>query len=158
MNQPNNVHEADIWIDRLRRNGKEISKNTIIAGIAIFVFSYGGLFVSIRLFPDFFVDYINPVFNSDGSRDVYFYLHPFVLALSLSVFWSRFRRMFIGNPVKIGIEFGLVYAFVALLPILWITYSAMDVEFQMVATWFFYGLFQSSIAGIFFAWFSPFKQ
>lgn len=157
MEHPTNIEEADIWIDRIRRNGKEISKNTLIAGIAIFVFSYGGLFVAIRLFPNFFIDYINPVFNSDGSRDIYFYAHPLVLALSLSVFWNRFRRMFGGNKIKIGIEFGVVYSFVALVPILWITYAAMDVEFQMVATWLIYGLFQSSIAGMFFAWFSPFK-
>ena len=56
--------------------------------------------------------------------------------------------MFGGNKVKIGIEFGVVYAFVALVPIMWITYAAMDVEFQMVATWLIYGLFQSSIAAV----------
>jgi hypothetical protein len=158
MDHPTNIQEADIWIDRIRRNGKEIAKNTLVAGLAIFIFSYGGLFVAVRLFPTFFIDYINPVFNSDGSRDLYFYIHPFILALSLSVFWNRFRRMFGGNKIKIGVEFGIVYAFVALIPILWITYAAMDVEFQMVATWLIYGLFQSSIAGIFFAWFSPYKQ
>ncbi len=157
MQHPTNIQEADIWIDRIRRNGKEIAKNTLVAGLAIFIFSYGGLFVSIRLFPSFFIDYINPIFNSDGSRDVYFYIHPFVLALSLSVFWNRFRRMFGGNKIKIGIEFGVVYTFVAMVPLLWITYSAMDVDFQMVATWLIYGLFQASIAGIFFAWFGQKK-
>ncbi len=157
MDHPTHIHEADIWIDRIRRNAKEILKNTLYAGIAIFVISYGGLYTSIRLYPDFFIDYINPVFNSDGSRDLYFYLHPFVLALSLSVFWNRFRKMFGGNKVKIGIEFGVVYAFVALVPIMWITYAAMDVEFQMVATWLIYGLFQSSIAGMIFAWFNPYS-
>ena len=135
----------------------KILKNTIIAGLAIFIFSYGGLFLAIRMFPSFFIDYINPVFNSNGDRDVYFYLHPFILALSLSLFWNRFRKMFVGNRIMIGIEFGLVYALIALLPILWITYSAMDVEFNMVATWLIYGFFQSSIAGIFFAWFNPYK-
>jgi hypothetical protein len=65
--------------------------------------------------------------------------------------------MFGGNKIKIGIEFGVVYTFVAMVPLLWITYSAMDVDFQMVATWLIYGLFQASIAGIFFAWFGQKK-
>lgn len=146
------IREAEIWIDRIKRNAREIFKNTIISGIAIFIVSYGGLFVAIRLFPIFFIDYINPVFNSDGSRDVYFYMHPFILALSLSVFWNRFRKYFEGNIFLNGIEFGLIYAFVALVPLLWITYAAMDVEFQMVFTWLVYGLFQSCVAGVVLCW------
>ena len=154
MQQTSYDNEASIWYARIRRNSKEILRNMMIAGAAIFVLSYGGLFLAIKIFPNFFVDYINPVFNSDGSRDVYFFIHPFVLALSLAVFWNRFRKLFGGNRLKIGVEFGMVYSFVALVPILWITYAAMDVEFQMVCTWLIYGLFQSSVAGLFFAWFS----
>ena len=157
MEHPTHIDEADIWIDRIRRNAKEILKNTLVGGLAIFIASYGGLYLAIRLNPNFFVDYINPIFNSDGSRDFYFYLHPFILALVLAVFWNRFRKMFGGNKIKVGIEFGIVYAFVALVPILWITYSAMDVDFQMVATWLVYGLFQSSIAGMIFSWINAVK-
>lgn len=157
MDHPNHVTEKDIWVDRIRRNSKEILKNTVLAGILIFLVSYGGLFVAIRISPSFFTDYINPIFNSDGSRDLYFYLHPFVLALSLSVFWNRFRKMFGGNKIKIGIEFGMVYAFVALLPVMWITYSAMDVTLQMIGSWLMYGLLQACIAGIVFAFIDPYR-
>ncbi len=151
MSNPNFQHEGQIWVDRFKRNGRQIFINTVFAGIAIFVLSYGGLYISLHLFPNFFIDYINPVFNSDGSRDLYFFLHPFVLALSLAVFWNRFRKMFDGNRLKIGLEFGIVYSFVALVPILWITYAAMDVNVQMVMTWLMYGIFQSTIAGVVFA-------
>ena len=150
IDNPSHVQEMEVWVDRFKRNSREITYNTLTAGLAIFSASYGGLFVALRLFPNFFIDYINPVFNSDGSRDFYFYLHPFILSLSLSVFWNRFRKYFGGHIIKVGIEFGIVYAFVALVPLLWITYSAMDVDFQMVATWLIYGLFQSCIAGIVF--------
>ena len=146
------IEEAEIWIERIKRHGREIFKNTIVAGIAIFIVSYGGLFLAIRMFPSFFIDYINPVFNSNGSRDVYFYMHPFILALSLSVFWNRFRKYFVGNILMAGVEFGIVYTFIALVPLLWITYAAMDVDFQMVITWLIYGLFQSSVAGIVLSW------
>ncbi|MBK9734010.1 MAG: hypothetical protein IPO92_03170 [Saprospiraceae bacterium] len=142
-------------MDRFKRNGREIFRNASITGIVLFIISYGGLYAAIVVFPNFFVDYINPIFNSDGSRDLYFYLHPFVLALSLSVFWNRFRKMFGGNLINKGIEFGIVYAFVALIPIMWITYAAMDVGFQMVTTWLIYGLIQACIAGAVLAKISP---
>lgn len=149
------MHESEIWLDRFRRNGKSILKNTLVAGAGIFIFSNGGLYAAIKLFPEFFISYINPIFNSDGSRDALFYLHPFVLAISLAVFWNRFKKMFGGNKIKIGLEFGLTYAFVALVPIMWITYAAMDVDFSMTATWLIYGLIQSSIAGIIFSYIDP---
>jgi hypothetical protein len=155
MEPTDNENEVKIWLDRIHRNGKEVLKNTGIAGIVIFITSYGGLYIAIQLCPAFFVDYINPVFNSDGSRDAYFYLHPFVLSLSLSVFWNRFRKMFGGNKLKIGIEFGIIYAFVALLPVMWITYSAMDVTLSMIGTWLLYGVFQACIAGVVFAFVQP---
>ena len=152
MQPQNKTESTEIWIDRIQRNSREIFLNTLISGIAIFLVSYGGLFLTIRLIPNFFINYISPVFNSDGSRDTYFYLHPFILALSLSVFWNRFRKYFEGNIIKVGVEFGLVYAFVALVPILWITFAAMEVDLQMIITWLVYGFMQSSIGGIVFTY------
>jgi hypothetical protein len=147
MRHPSHAEKAVHWMHRFRRNARSIIKNTLAAGTAVFIISYGGLYLAIQLFPDLFVAYISPVFNSDGSRDVYFYMHPYVLALSLSVFWSRFGRVFEGNRFQIAAEFSVTYTFVALIPIMWITYSAMDVGLQMVATWIIYGLFQAFIAG-----------
>lgn len=130
---------------------QEIFKNSILAGIAIFIFSYGGLLLAISIFPSFFVDYISPVFNSDGSRDLFFYLHPFVLSLALAIFWKRFQSMFNGHFIIRGFEFGFIYAAIALIPVMWITYSAVDVSLTMVFTWLIYGIFQSCVAGIIFA-------
>lgn len=59
-------------------------------------------------------------------------MHPFVLTHSLALLWNRFQKYFTGNVFKTGIAFGLLYAFVALVPILWITYAAMDVGLSMV--------------------------
>ena len=101
---------------------QDIIKNSAIAGIAIFIFSYGGLLIAISVFPSFFVDYISPVFNSDGSRDLFFYLHPFVLSTALAIFWKRFQSMFRGHFIKRGLEFGFIYAAIALIPVMWIIY------------------------------------
>jgi len=49
----------------------------------------------------------------------------------------------------------LVYGIVALLPILWLTFSAIDVSLKMTITWFIYGFVQAFAAGIVFAKFNP---
>jgi len=127
----------------------------LIAGCILFVLSYGGLFLAIRFFPALFTEYNNPLFNSDGSRDALFYLHAFVFSFALSWFWDRFKSLFKGPCLLRGLEFGLVYSVVALLPVMWISFSALDVTIVMVLSWFVYGLLQASIAGVVFAKVNP---
>ncbi|MBA4196119.1 MAG: hypothetical protein C0459_01065 [Chitinophaga sp.] len=127
----------------------------IAAGAVVSVLCYGGLYLCIRWFPALFESYMNPLFHSDGSRDVFFYTHAVIICLALSWFWQRFKTMFKGNLFIRGIEFGVVYAIVALLPVMWMIYSAMDVTFIMVLTWFLYGLLQAVAAGIIFAKLNP---
>ncbi|MGV3705880.1 MAG: hypothetical protein ACO1NU_10945 [Arcticibacter sp.] len=134
---------------------KRVALNGLLVGIILFVISYGGLFLSIRFFPELFLDYNNPLFNSDGSRDVLFYLHAFIISMALSWFWDRFKGLFEGNFILRGIEFGLVYGLVALLPVMWITFSAMDITVIMVGSWFVYGLLQATVAGIILAKLNP---
>ncbi|WP_448697555.1 hypothetical protein ACFGVR_12715 [Mucilaginibacter sp. AW1-3] len=134
---------------------KKIIKTGLIAGVILFVLSYGGLYVTVRFFPQMFVEYNNPLFKSDGSRDVIFYLHAFIISLALSWFWERFKTLFHGSFLWRGLEFGLVYAMVALLPVMWITFSSLDITFLTVASWFIYGLVQAIIAGIAFARLNP---
>lgn len=134
---------------------KKVLKSGLIAGIILFIVSYGGLFLSIKFFPQFFVTYNNPLFNSDGSRDVLFYLHAFIISFALSWFWERFKVLFHGPFLLRGLEFGSVYAVVALLPVMWITFSSLDIAVAMVVSWFLYGLFQAVLAGIIFARINP---
>lgn len=134
---------------------KKVLTSGLIAGIILFIVSYGGLFLTITFFPDLFVMYNNPLFNSDGGRDVLFYLHAFIISFALSWFWQRFKGLFEGHFLLRGLEFGLVYAMVALLPVMWITFSSLDITVVMVASWFLYGLFQAILAGIIFARINP---
>ncbi|MFZ1703549.1 MAG: hypothetical protein WAT79_04335 [Saprospiraceae bacterium] len=151
VEESSHIEEIERWFDRFKRHFKEVAINTLVAGIGVFIISHALLFLGIEFFPDFFVNYISPVFNSDGSRDILFYAHPFVLTHSLSILWNRFQKYFTGNFLRTGLEFGFMYSVVALLPILWITFAAMEVSFMMVFSWFLYGLVQSAIAGSFFA-------
>lgn len=134
---------------------KKVLTTGLIGGIVLFIISYGGLFLSIRFFPELFVTYNNPLFNSDGSKDILFYLHAFIISFALSWFWERFKGLFHGPFILRGLEFGLVYAIVALLPVMWITFSSIDITFIMVASWFLYGLVQAVLAGILFAKINP---
>jgi hypothetical protein len=134
---------------------KKIIYPGFVAGIVLSILSYGSLYLGIRFFPSFFVDYNNPLFDSHGDRDILFYTHAFVISFALSWFWDRFKKLFAGSFLLRGLEFGFVYAVVALLPVMWITFSAMDVTVTMVVSWLLYGLVQSIIAGIVFAKLNP---
>ncbi len=134
---------------------KKILTTGLIAGCILFVISYGGLFLGVRFFPVLFVAYDNPLFNSDGSRDVLFYMHAFIISFALSWFWDRFKSLFKGTFIMRGLEFGFVYSIIALLPVMWISFSSLDITVVMVLSWFLYGLAQAIIAGLVFAKINP---
>lgn len=134
---------------------KKILVSGLIAGCILFILSYGSLYLAVKFFPSLFTEYFNPLFNSDGSRDVLFYLHAFIFSFALSWFWDRFKSLFKGVFILRGIEFGLVYSVIALLPVMWISFSALDITVAMVSSWFVYGLAQATIAGMVFAKLNP---
>lgn len=130
---------------------KKILFSGLIAGSILFILSYGGLYIAIKFFPNLFVEYNNPLFNSNGSRDILFYLHAFIISFALSWFWDRLKGSFQGTFIIRGLEFGFVYSIVALLPVMWITFSSLDITVTVVLSWFVYGLIQAIIAGLVFA-------
>jgi len=134
---------------------KKILTTGLIAGCILFILSYGGLFLAVRFFPGLFVAYNNPLFNSDGSRDILFYMHAFIISFALSWFWERFKGLFKGGFVTRGLEFGLVYAIIALVPVMWISFSSLDITVATVLSWLLYGTIQAIIAGVVFAKVNP---
>jgi hypothetical protein len=134
---------------------KKILLTGLIAGCILFVLSYGGLYLAVRFFPGLFTEYNNPLFNSDGSRDILFYMHAFIISFALSWFWDRFKGLFKGAFIIRGLEFGFVYSIIALLPVMWISFSSLDITVVMVLSWFVYGLAQAIIAGVVFAKVNP---
>lgn len=134
---------------------KRIFYSGLVVGMYLFVVSYGGLYLSIRFFPSLFVEYINPLFNSDGSRDLLFYLHAFVISLALAWVWQKTKILFNGSAIKKGMAFGASYALVGILPVMWITFSSLDITLYMVLSWFVYGLIQSVVAGYILAKVNP---
>ncbi len=126
------------------------------AGIVLLLVSLGLLYLSIFLFPSVTEEYFSPVFRwSSGHTDWLFYAHPFILSFSLKWFWERYKEIFEGNLIVRAIEVALVYGIVAMVPVLWLTYSAIDVSLTVVLTWLAYGIVQAFIAGLVFAKINP---
>jgi len=94
------------------------------------------------------MQYFQPAFNEQSSRIMLYFIHPFIIAMALSWFWSKIKGILKGSFLTRGIEFGIIYALVATFPAMWLVFSSITVSLQMVATWFVLGLIQAIIAGL----------
>lgn len=135
-------------------------KKTVIAsltaGVVLLLVSLALLYFLVAAFPNVAEEYFSPVFRwSDAGKDWMFYAHPFVLSFALKWFWERYKGLFSGSALLRAFEVALVYGIVALLPVLWLTFSAIDISWQMVGSWLLYGILQAFIAGIIFAKINP---
>jgi hypothetical protein len=134
---------------------KKIILSGIIAGVVLLILSVAGLYVTIWLLPSIAEQYFDPAFNSQSGRIMVFFIHPYIISLALAWFWERFKSVLTGSFVTRGIEFGLIYAAIAIFPMMWMIYSAINVSLEMVATWLILGLLQGIIAGLIFEKINP---
>jgi hypothetical protein len=134
---------------------KKIILSGLVAGVVLLILSIGGLYATIWLFPGVAAQYYDPAFDTQAGRYMIYYAHPFIIAMALSWFWNRFKGVLTGGFLTKGIEFGLVYALIAILPVMWLTYSAMNVSLAMVATWWVFGLLQGLVGGLVFEKLNP---
>jgi len=134
---------------------KRIIISWITAGAVMLILGLGMFYAGLYFFPQVADEYFSAVFRKAGDKDWIFYVHPFILAFALKWFWERYKGIFTGGIIIRAIEVALVYGIVALLPILWLTYSAIDVSLKMVGTWLVYGLVQAFAAGLVFARLNP---
>ena len=126
--------------------------SVLIAGVLVLLISMGMLYAAIFFFPNLMEEYYNAVFRSSSfETDWLFFAHPFVLSIALRWFWERYKDLFKGNVLLRALEVALVYGVVAMVPVLWLTFSAIDISFFMIFTWLVYGILQAFIAGIVFA-------
>ena len=134
---------------------KKIIIPGLVAGCVLMLLLVAGLYIIIWLFPGIALQYFDPAFDSEPGRNRLYYLHPFVLSLTLSWFWSRFKGVLTGSFLTRGIEFGLIYLVIAVFPMMWLIYSAMHVSLIMVATWFVFAMVQAVISGLVFEKMNP---
>jgi hypothetical protein len=129
---------------------KKIIVSGLMAGVILLAFSVLGLYLTIWLFPNLAMQYYNPAFNAGSGRYLLYYIHPFIISMALAWFWDRFKGVLKGSFITRGIEFGAIYALIAILPMIWLIYSAMSVSLGMVTSWLAFGLIQGLIAGLVF--------
>lgn len=134
---------------------KKVIIAVIVSSIVLLLLGLGMLWASIRFFPGLTEEYFSPVFRSAGMTDWLFYVHPLILSIALKWFWERYKDLFSGPLLVKALEVALVYVIVAMLPVLWLTFSAIDVSFAMILTWLLYGFIQAFAAGIVFAKLNP---
>jgi hypothetical protein len=128
---------------------KKVLLSGLATGCVLLVLSIVGLFGTIWLFPSVAVQYFDPAFDRQSDRAILYFAHPFVAGTSLAWFWDRSRGLFKGSFLNRGLEFGLLYWLVAILPMMWLIYSAIDVSLLLVSSWLLFGLIQGIVAGLF---------
>lgn len=138
-----------------RINWKKVFLSLSISSVVLLVMSFVMLKLSIYLFPILTMEYLSPVFRSAGKMDWLYYIHPVVISIALLWFWERYKGIFSGPCILRAFEVALVYGIVAMVPVLWLTFSAIDVSLQMILTWLLYGFIQAFAAGIVFAKLNP---
>lgn len=124
----------------------------LIAGALVLVLSLAMLFGFILSFPSLMEEYYNPIFRSNSFQtDWLFYLHPFVLSAGLLWFWEHSKKELTGSLVTKAFKVALSYGIIAMVPVLLLTFSAINISALMVFTWLGYGIVQAFIAGLVFA-------
>jgi hypothetical protein len=134
---------------------KKIMISGLAAGVVLLVFSVLGLYMTIWFFPGLAAQYFDPAFDTDSDKVMLYYIHPFIISMALSWFWARFKGVLTGSFLTRGIEFGLIYSLVAVFPMMWLIYSAMNVSLAMVGTWFVLSMAQGLITGLVFEKMNP---
>jgi hypothetical protein len=131
---------------------KNTATSILLAGLFVLLVSIVLMYAAIFLFPALMEEYYNAAFRSSSfETDWLFYAHPFLLSIALRWFWEQFKANFDGSLVTRAIKLSWAYGLVAMLPVLWLTFSAIDISVVMVFTWLVYGMVQSFIAGLVFA-------
>jgi hypothetical protein len=145
-----------ILLFKTQTHMKKSALPILIAGFLVLLVSLTLLYSLIYFLPAVMEEYYNPVFRSSSFQtDLLFYGHPFVLSLSLYWFWDRFKTFFNGSFVWRAFEIALAYGIIAMLPVLWLTFSAINISYLMVGSWLIYGISQAFVAGMVFAKMNP---
>ncbi|HTC00481.1 MAG TPA: hypothetical protein VK705_07345 [Ferruginibacter sp.] len=134
---------------------KKVIISGLVVGVIFLILSILIGFIISYLFPNIIMPYFDSAFSMQPDRIAFYYLHPFIIGLALSWFWTRFKETLKGSYITRGVEFGLIYAAVAVFPMMWLIYSAMSISLAFITIWFLLALLQAVIAGLIFEKMNP---
>jgi hypothetical protein len=112
-------------------------------------------FLSLKLLPVLLSavaeEYYEPVFVTDATRNIFYYVHPVVIvvAFALALFGNGFKSVLNGNWFTQRVEMGLIYLIMPTLPAILIIYSAIDVPVTTISTGYCIVLYRELLPEIF---------
>lgn len=134
---------------------KKIILKIIIAAIVLLTFNLLATYIIIWFFPNIAEEYYNPVFSIEKYKATLYFIHPLLVSFSLAWFWQRFKSQFRGSFWLRGLEVGLAYGAIAVLPSMWLIFCALSVSIDIVLSWLLYGIIQGIVVGIIYAKINP---
>lgn len=129
---------------------KKIILQGLIAGAILLVLSIAGLYFIMWLIPDMAMEYFGQAFISETWRNVFYYVHPFVIGTALSWLWNRLQNKAGKSLIGRSLKFGLVYITIATFPYMLLIYSAINVSLPIIVTWLLFGFAEAVISAIIF--------
>ena len=91
----------------------------------------------------------NPIFRPwDDPLMMMFFLYPILLGLAFAFIWDKTKQLFQGSIWKKGFNFGLVYFFLASVPMFVINLSSFKLPLSMILSWTIMSIFNGIIGGI----------
>ena len=133
------------------KNMKKFLVSGILAGIAILIISQIVSIISAAIWP-------YNVLAFGGMRPindpimVLFFLHPFVLGFALTWAYSKTEKIFKGNHIEKGKNFGLIAWIIAGLPSAFLVWSSMNYPIGFTISSVVGSLLYMLAAGIVIAW------
>ena len=134
---------------------KKIITTGFIAGAVLLIVNLIGFYTVNLILPIITVQYLDSAFTIESHRNILYYAHPFIISYALSWFWVRYKNNLTGTFINRGVEFGFTYFLVAVLPMMWLIFSAMNVSIEIVTTWFIITIVQGVVAGLVFEKMNP---
>jgi len=122
----------------------------LAAGVILLILSIAAIYILLWQFPDMAMEYFGPAFISQSQRNVFYYIHPFVIAACFLWLWVRFGHLFKGSAFVKSVKFGAVYMAFATFPYILLIYSAMDVPLLIILSWLAFGFLEATVAAIIF--------
>ena len=129
---------------------KKIIWTGLVAGVAMAIVNAALNPLFNALFPWLQDAYMsNPVFRPwDDPIMMLFFLYPIVLGLGLAYVWDKTKKLFKGSVTTKGLNFGLTYFIVLVIPMFLINYSSFNLPLLMILSWTLMSLVNGFVAGL----------
>ena len=127
---------------------KKIFWTGLVTGIAMAIVNMLLNPILNAIFPMLKTAYMIDAFRPwDDPIMMLFFLYPIVLGFGLAWIWDKTKQLFTGSTFCKVKDFGLIYFFVAVLPVFFINFSSFTFPFVMILSWSIMATVNGFVAG-----------